>query len=68
MRNSSHKIVAIIYVEFDDVNLFDSFSGGKLSRGVNREGIAFYNNVFNELLANGKFKHINIYIDFMTSE
>lgn len=26
---------------------------GKLSRGVNIEGIAFYNNVFNELLANG---------------
>ncbi|KAI3448934.1 hypothetical protein Pfo_005599 [Paulownia fortunei] len=26
---------------------------GKLSGGVNKEGIAFYNNVFNELLANG---------------
>ncbi|KAL7126073.1 hypothetical protein ABFS83_14G161100 [Erythranthe nasuta] len=26
---------------------------GKLSRGVNKEGIAFYNNVINELLANG---------------
>ncbi|KAK6143127.1 hypothetical protein DH2020_023475 [Rehmannia glutinosa] len=26
---------------------------GKLSKGVNKEGIAFYNNVINELLANG---------------
>ncbi|KAK4384082.1 Furcatin hydrolase [Sesamum angolense] len=26
---------------------------GKLSGGVNKRGIAFYNNVFNELLANG---------------
>ncbi|KAL0339250.1 UNVERIFIED_CONTAM: Furcatin hydrolase, partial [Sesamum angustifolium] len=29
------------------------FPGGKLSGGVNKGGIAFYNNVFNELLANG---------------
>ncbi|KAG6402790.1 hypothetical protein SASPL_135003 [Salvia splendens] len=26
---------------------------GKLSEGVNKEGVAFYNNVFNELIANG---------------
>ncbi|KAK4397543.1 Beta-glucosidase 12 [Sesamum angolense] len=29
------------------------YADGKLSGGVNKEGIAFYNNVFNELLANG---------------
>ncbi|KAJ0104842.1 hypothetical protein Patl1_19637 [Pistacia atlantica] len=27
--------------------------GGKLKRGVNKEGIRFYNNLINELLANG---------------
>jgi len=27
---------------------------GKLSGGINQEGIDYYNNVINELLANGK--------------
>lgn len=28
-------------------------SDGKLCRGVNKQGIAFYNNLINELLAKG---------------
>ncbi|KAG8363564.1 hypothetical protein BUALT_Bualt19G0035600 [Buddleja alternifolia] len=34
---------------------------GKLSGGVNKEGIAFYNNVFNELLANGITPFVTIF-------
>ncbi|KAL8028510.1 hypothetical protein ABFX02_14G165400 [Erythranthe guttata] len=34
---------------------------GKLSRGVNKEGIAFYNNVINELLANGIKPFVTIF-------
>ncbi|KAL0456773.1 UNVERIFIED_CONTAM: Beta-glucosidase 12 [Sesamum latifolium] len=35
--------------------------GGKLSGGVNKEGIAFYNNVFNELLANGIIPFVTLF-------
>ncbi|XP_073141528.1 beta-glucosidase 13-like [Henckelia pumila] len=34
---------------------------GKLSGGVNKKGIAFYNNVFNELLANGVTPFVTLY-------
>ncbi|XP_020553802.1 beta-glucosidase 12-like isoform X2 [Sesamum indicum] len=34
---------------------------GKLSGGVNKEGIAFYNNVFNELLANGIIPFVTLF-------
>ncbi|GFP93126.1 beta-glucosidase 24 [Phtheirospermum japonicum] len=34
---------------------------GKLSGGVNKEGIAFYNNVINELLANGITPFVTIF-------
>nr|AYK02732.1 beta-glucosidase 2 [Lamium galeobdolon] len=34
---------------------------GKLSRGVNKEGIAFYNNVINELLAKGITPFVTIF-------
>ncbi|CAN4080488.1 unnamed protein product [Withania somnifera] len=34
---------------------------GKLSKGVNKEGIAFYNNLINELLANGIQPLVSIY-------
>ncbi|EYU40002.1 hypothetical protein MIMGU_mgv1a023593mg, partial [Erythranthe guttata] len=34
---------------------------GKLSRGVNKEGITFYNNVINELLANGIKPFVTIF-------
>lgn len=33
-------------------------SGGKLSGGVNKEGIAFYNNLINELLSNGLYFYL----------
>lgn len=35
---------------FMDRNLF---SAGRVSGGVNEEGVKFYNNLINELLANG---------------
>ncbi|KAL0411238.1 UNVERIFIED_CONTAM: Furcatin hydrolase [Sesamum latifolium] len=35
--------------------------GGKLSGGVNKEGIAFYNSVFNELLANGIIPFVTLF-------
>ncbi|XP_052179935.1 beta-glucosidase 12-like [Diospyros lotus] len=35
--------------------------GGKLSGGVNKEGIAFYNNVINELLAKGVQPFVTIF-------
>jgi len=31
-----------------------SYQGGKLSGGVNQEGIKYYNNLINNLLANGQ--------------
>ncbi|PIN05312.1 Beta-glucosidase, lactase phlorizinhydrolase [Handroanthus impetiginosus] len=34
---------------------------GKLSKGVNKEGIAFYNKVINELLANGIIPFVTIF-------
>ncbi|KAL8542391.1 hypothetical protein ACS0TY_003310 [Phlomoides rotata] len=34
---------------------------GKLSGGVNSDGIAFYNNVFNELLANGIIPFVTLF-------
>lgn len=34
---------------------------GKLSKGVNREGIAFYNNVINELLSKGIQPHVTLF-------
>ncbi|KAH0782384.1 hypothetical protein KY290_001982 [Solanum tuberosum] len=34
---------------------------GKLSKGVNKEGIAFYNNLINELLANGIHPLVSIF-------
>ncbi|KAJ0037377.1 hypothetical protein Pint_24092 [Pistacia integerrima] len=35
--------------------------GGKLKRGVNKEGIRFYNNLINELLANGLQPFVTIF-------
>lgn len=37
---------------------------GKLSGGINQEGIDYYNNVINELLANGK---VQTQISFISS-
>lgn len=37
------------------------WSDGKLSKGVNKEGIAFYNNLINELLANGIQPFVSIF-------
>lgn len=39
--------------KFSFPTLNDCFSGGKLSGGVNKEGVNFYNNLINYLLSKG---------------
>ncbi|KAH6813011.1 beta glucosidase 17 [Perilla frutescens var. frutescens] len=53
------------YLNMDTFRMSISWSrilpSGKLSGGINKQGIAFYNNVFNELLANGIIPFVTLF-------
>ncbi|KAH6767642.1 hypothetical protein C2S52_018625 [Perilla frutescens var. hirtella] len=53
------------YLKMDTFRMSISWSrilpSGKLSGGINKQGIAFYNNVFNELLANGIIPFVTLF-------
>ncbi|KAJ6755490.1 hypothetical protein OIU79_027989 [Salix purpurea] len=46
----------------DSSSILLSFSEGKISGGVNPLGVRFYNNLINELLANGDHHPISTYL------
>lgn len=55
------------------VNHFKSFHHklfveGKLSGGINQEGVKYYNNLINELLANGQNSYFNCFLDIVLIE
>lgn len=41
--------------------------GGKLSRGVNWEGVNFYNSLINNLLSNGKILNLPLILDSLSN-
>lgn len=53
--NNFHSFT-FIFCQNVDILISITHADGKLSGGVNKVGIAFYNNVINELLAKGGFK------------
>ena len=54
MISAKHHHICISLKQFSYFKLQD----GKLSKGVNKEGIRFYNELIDELLANGIYTYI----------
>ena len=52
-KKERKKVIASDMYDINEVYLF-LFLEGKLSGGVNQEGVEFYNELINELLHNGK--------------
>jgi len=50
-----HRLISADQVGFHDsfISIFCKFTEGSSRHGVNKEGIAHYNNLINELLKNG---------------
>lgn len=55
--NSSFLSLIVVFESFNfDCHTILRIAGGKIRGGVNEEGITYYNNLINELLANGNVK------------